>query len=88
MGQEVAPAVQSVGGTWRRGFWSLIATQFQGAFNENGLKNLVIFIIIGMGLNQLERDRLVLVAEPCFLCLSSYFRWRAATWPTATANGV
>jgi len=31
---------------WRRGFWSLVVTQFQGAFNENGLKNLVIFIIL------------------------------------------
>jgi hypothetical protein len=33
---------------WRRGFWSLIATQFQGAFNEYGLKQLVIFLILAM----------------------------------------
>src|SRR5947207_871133 len=32
---------------WRLGFWSLIATQFQGAFNENGLKFLVIYLILG-----------------------------------------
>ena len=38
---------------WRLGFWSLIATQFQGAFNENGLKFFVIFLILGD-----ESDRL------------------------------
>ncbi len=36
---------------WRLGFWSLIATQFQGAFNENALKFLVIYLILA-----LERD--------------------------------
>jgi len=30
----------------RRGFWSLIATQFQGAFSDNALKFLVIFSIV------------------------------------------
>jgi hypothetical protein len=34
---------------WRRGYWSLIATQFQGAFNENGLKNLIVFLVLGWG---------------------------------------
>src|SRR6516162_854759 len=29
-----------------RGFWSLIVTQFQGAFSDNVLKNLVIFVAI------------------------------------------
>ena len=29
------------------GFWSLIATQFQGAFNDNGLKFFVIYLILG-----------------------------------------
>jgi hypothetical protein len=47
--------------SWRRGFWSLVATQFQGAFNENGLKNLVVFIILGMAMEKADRDRLVLV---------------------------
>jgi hypothetical protein len=27
-----------------RGFWSFIATQFQGAFSDNVLKNLAIFV--------------------------------------------
>src|SRR5690349_8331270 len=51
---------------WQRGFWSLIATQFQGAFNENGLKSLVIFLVIGMGFRQAERDRLVLIVTTLF----------------------
>lgn len=46
-------------GKWRLGFWSLIATQFQGAFNENGLKQLVIFIILAMDLPTERRDQLV-----------------------------
>jgi len=52
--------------SWKPGFWSLIATQFQGAFNENGLKNLVVFLILGMGMAQAERDRLVLVVGTLF----------------------
>jgi acyl-[acyl-carrier-protein]-phospholipid O-acyltransferase/long-chain-fatty-acid--[acyl-carrier-protein] ligase len=51
---------------WKHGFWSLIATQFQGALNENGLKQLVVFIILGMGLHEAERDRLVLVIGALF----------------------
>ncbi|MGA2028688.1 MAG: MFS transporter [Verrucomicrobiota bacterium] len=31
-----------------RGFWSLFVTQFQGAFSDNVLKNLVVFMILGM----------------------------------------
>src|SRR6185437_13312087 len=51
---------------WRRGYWSLIATQFQGAFNENGLKNLIIFLVLGMGLTDAQRDRMVLVVGALF----------------------
>jgi len=53
-------------GNWQQGFWSLIATQFQGAFNENALKNLVVFLILGMGLDPVDRDRLVLVVGALF----------------------
>ena len=56
---EPAPA-------WRRGFWSLVITQFQGAFNENGLKNLVVFLILGMAMQKADRDRLVLVVGTLF----------------------
>ena len=49
---------------WRRGFWSLIATQFQGAFSDNALKWLVIFLIIGIGLAEHRRDLLVILVVP------------------------
>ena len=51
---------------WQRGFWGLIATQFQGAFNENGLKNLVIFLILAMNFGKEDRDRLVLIVGALF----------------------
>ncbi len=51
---------------WQAGFWSLVATQFQGAFNDNAYKNLVVFIILGTGLAKADRDRLVLVAGALF----------------------
>lgn len=49
-----------------RGFWSLVVAQFQGALNETGLKNLVIFIILGMAMQRADRDRLVLVVGTLF----------------------
>jgi acyl-[acyl-carrier-protein]-phospholipid O-acyltransferase / long-chain-fatty-acid--[acyl-carrier-protein] ligase len=48
------------------GFWSLIVTQFQGAFNDNALKFLVIYLIVDLGLPQRERDWLVLVVGALF----------------------
>jgi acyl-[acyl-carrier-protein]-phospholipid O-acyltransferase/long-chain-fatty-acid--[acyl-carrier-protein] ligase len=51
---------------WRGGFWSLVVTQFQGAFNENGLKNLVVFLVLGMAIQKADRDRLVLVVGALF----------------------
>ncbi len=66
MSQEFESSLQNAGGPWQRGFWSLIATQFQGALNENGLKQLIVFLVLGMGLHQAERDRLVLVVGALF----------------------
>ena len=42
-------------GSWRRGFWSLIVTQSQGAFSDNALKNLVVFMLIGAAVSERER---------------------------------
>ena len=42
---------------WRRGFWSLIVTQFQGAFSDNALKNLVIVMFVGISAPLEERHR-------------------------------
>src|SRR6201981_1651775 len=41
---------------WHLGFWSLIVTQFQGAFNDNGLKFFVIYLILGQNPSQAEKD--------------------------------
>jgi len=57
--RQAAPA-------WRLGFWSLIVTQFQTAFNDNALKFLVIYIIVGMELPQGRRDFLASVIGALF----------------------
>lgn len=57
---------QPAGQPWEFGFWSLIVTQFQGAFSDNALKNLVILIIIGMGLPPEKRDLLVPLTAALF----------------------
>src|SRR5271170_6531393 len=51
---------------WRRGFWSLIVTQFQTGFNDNALKFLVTYIVIAMNLPQMQRDRLVPIVGALF----------------------
>jgi acyl-[acyl-carrier-protein]-phospholipid O-acyltransferase/long-chain-fatty-acid--[acyl-carrier-protein] ligase len=42
-----------------RGFWGLIATQFQGAFSDNVLRNLLLAMVVGMGLDKGHRDTFV-----------------------------
>lgn len=51
---------------WQRGFWSLIVTQFQNAFNDNAIKFLVIYIIVALGFSHRQRDFLVLVVGGLF----------------------
>jgi acyl-[acyl-carrier-protein]-phospholipid O-acyltransferase/long-chain-fatty-acid--[acyl-carrier-protein] ligase len=43
-------------GNWRLGYWSLIATQFQGAFNDNAVKFLVFYLILDMNLAEDRRQ--------------------------------
>ncbi|HXR32764.1 MAG TPA: acyl-[ACP]--phospholipid O-acyltransferase [Verrucomicrobiae bacterium] len=52
--------------SWRLGFWSLIATQFQGAFNDNALKYLVIFLIVGTNLSPDKEETRVLLVSSLF----------------------
>jgi acyl-[acyl-carrier-protein]-phospholipid O-acyltransferase / long-chain-fatty-acid--[acyl-carrier-protein] ligase len=52
--------------SWRLGFWSLIATQFQGAFNDNGLKFLILYLIIGTNLTPDEEENKVLLVGALF----------------------
>ncbi|HTJ00915.1 MAG TPA: MFS transporter, partial [Dongiaceae bacterium] len=49
-----------------RGFWALFFTQFQGAFSDNSLKWLAIFLITGMGLTSEKRDQLVGIVGALF----------------------
>src|ERR1019366_6907320 len=42
-----------------RGFWSLILTQFEGAFNDNALKMVVTFVGLNMALSHWLHDALV-----------------------------
>src|SRR5579863_7538084 len=51
---------------WQRGFWALIVTQFQNAFNDNAIKFLVIYIIVAMNFPEGQRDFLVLVVGALF----------------------
>ena len=51
---------------WRAGFWSLIVTQFQTAFNDNAVKFLVIYIVVAMNFPNHFRDRLILVVGALF----------------------
>jgi acyl-[acyl-carrier-protein]-phospholipid O-acyltransferase/long-chain-fatty-acid--[acyl-carrier-protein] ligase len=66
---------------WQRGFWSLMGTQFQGAFSDNVLKWLVIYLVIAQKLPKEQLDALVsdsgmYFAIP-FLLLSMLGGWMA-----------
>ncbi len=65
---DSAPSPSHTGGFpgWRLGFWSLIVTQFQGAFNDNALKFLVIYLIVDMSYSESQRNLLVLVIGALF----------------------
>jgi len=54
------------GRRWRLGFWSLIVTQFQGAFNENGLKYFVIYLILSLHLGTAREDNLIFLISVLF----------------------
>jgi len=50
----------------QRGFWCLFVTQFQGAFSDNAVKWLAIFVITGLGLSNEKRDQLVGIVGALF----------------------
>jgi len=64
-----------------RGFWALISTQFQGAFSDNILRNLLLSMIVGMNLAKTERETFVSVVtflfSVPFLILSMPGGWLA-----------
>src|SRR5260370_3289726 len=85
---------------WRRGFWSLIATQLQGAFNENALKFLTIYLVLALVRDKAQRDQLeflvgALFAAPFILFslsggyLADRFSKRSVTlWTKVCESGV
>jgi acyl-[acyl-carrier-protein]-phospholipid O-acyltransferase/long-chain-fatty-acid--[acyl-carrier-protein] ligase len=56
---DVEATVQDSTPPSERGFWALIATQFQGAYSDNILRNLLLAMIVGMGLPEGARDSFV-----------------------------
>ncbi|MBI3896563.1 MAG: MFS transporter [Acidobacteria bacterium] len=50
----------------KRSFWSLFAASFQEAFNDLAFRTLVTFFILGIGLSQGDRDRLVSITLALF----------------------
>src|SRR5215510_13751359 len=52
--------------SWRRSFWGLIVTQFQGAFSLNAFEYLLLYIVLSNEMLRERRDQLV-SAIPLFL---------------------
>jgi len=52
--------------SWKRSFWALMATQFQGAFSDNAFKNLVVYLILGVALPKDQREILVVIVGLLF----------------------
>jgi len=51
---------------WRKGFWSLMATQFQNAFSDNALKNLVVLLLLARFTEEAMRQQLAAAATFLF----------------------
>ena len=77
--QSTAAPIQGEPG--RRGFWALIATQFQGAFSDNILRNLLLSMIVGMQMKAADRETFISVVtflfSVPFLILSMPGGWLA-----------
>ncbi len=52
--------------SWQLGFWGLIVTQFQNAFNDNGVKWVVIYLIVAANFPDAIRDKLMLLVGALF----------------------
>ena len=58
---QVAPGSEKL-----RGFWNLIITQFEGAFNDNALKTLVTFFGLNLALSEQMHNGLVPLTAALF----------------------
>ena len=62
------PPVSSATG-WQRGFWCLMGTQFQNAFSDNALKQLIILVLLASAATsagEAEQDRMVSLVTAVF----------------------
>lgn len=62
------PPVFSATG-WQRGFWCLMGTQFQNAFSDNALKQLIILVLLASAASsagEAEQDRMVSLVTAVF----------------------
>ena len=68
MNEEATPTASPIAekAGWQVGFWSLIVTQFQNAFNDNAIKFLVVYIIVAMNFPKDTRENLILVVGALF----------------------
>jgi acyl-[acyl-carrier-protein]-phospholipid O-acyltransferase / long-chain-fatty-acid--[acyl-carrier-protein] ligase len=65
--QSVQQADERSGGERStRGFWALIVTQFQGAYSDNILRNLLLSMIVGMGMAHEQRETFVSIVTFLF----------------------
>src|ERR1700722_6786427 len=62
--QQGSPSLEAARS--ERGFWALIVTQFQGAYSDNILRNLLLAMIVGMGLDKDQRDSFVSIVTFLF----------------------
>jgi acyl-[acyl-carrier-protein]-phospholipid O-acyltransferase/long-chain-fatty-acid--[acyl-carrier-protein] ligase len=62
--QHIAPAATSAPHRGLRGFWALIAVQFQGAFSDNALKWLVSFLVLESAFSKDDRDLWFVLVVP------------------------
>ena len=54
---------------WQRGFWCLMGTQFQNAFSDNALKQLIILVLLASAASsagEAEHDRMVSLVTAVF----------------------
>src|SRR5580704_12448634 len=65
---------------WQRGFWRLMVTQFQNAFSDNALKNLIILTAIAHMTAKQQDSQVTMVnalfAAP-FILFSMFGGWLA-----------
>ena len=71
-----------------RGFWALIVTQFQGAFSDNVLKNLVIFMLVGLDISLAEKHKIGEMVGALFSLPFIVFSMAGAFSPIVSASAL